>query len=233
MTEHKQSENCCECCILAAQQAPVAGARCKIIDNCKSCQHSAGRQSCMLANRAFEGRERPPTPPDWCPLPLYAAPQQPVQQEPGAWIEHEWSGTGLRHLHFEKREPTVREEVVNPVWTPLYTAPQPARQPLTDEQMWSDDRIMGANSRLGLLMEDLALLVRAVEAAHGITGGQPCPLDKRESNGPSGCFWTCMFFQGDSSKLTQEKVVQLYDKRLIEAVKRLSVQQGKTKGVKQ
>ena len=59
----------------AAQQAPVAGARCKIIDNCKSCQHSAGRQSCMLANRAFEGRERPPTPPDWCPLPLYAAPR--------------------------------------------------------------------------------------------------------------------------------------------------------------
>ena len=62
---------------------------------------------------------------------------------------------------------------------------------------------------------------------------QPCPLDKRESNGPSGCFWTCMFFQGDSSKLTQEKVIQLYDRRITEAVKRLSVQQGKTKVVKQ
>lgn len=94
--------------------------------------------------------------------------QPPVQQEPVAWIEHEWSGTGLRHLHFEKREPTVREEVVNPVWTPLYTMPHP----LTDEQIWSDDRIMEANSRLGLLMKDLALLVRAVEATHGITGGQ-------------------------------------------------------------
>lgn len=148
----------------AAHQEPVAGARCKIIYNCKSCQHSAGRQSCMLANRAFEGRERPPTPPDWCPLPLYAAPQQPVQQEPGAWIEHEWSGTGLRHLHFEKREPMVRDEVVNPVWTPLYTAP-PQRQPLTDEQIWADDGIMRVNAGLGLLMKEIALLVRAIEEA--------------------------------------------------------------------
>ena len=155
----------------AAHQEPVAGARCKIIYNCKSCQHSAGRQSCMLANRAFEGRERPPTPPDWCPLPLYAAPQQPVQQEPVAWIEHEWSGTGLRHLHFEKREPMVRDEVVNPVWTPLCTA-LPQRQPLTDEQIWADDGIMRANAGLGLLMKDIALLVRAIEQAHGITGGQ-------------------------------------------------------------
>lgn len=104
-------------------------------------------------------------------VPLYAAPQQPVQQEPVAWIEHEWSGTGLRHLHFEKREPMVRDEVVNPVWTPIYTAP-PQRQPLTDEQMWADDGIMSANSRLGLLMKDIALLVRAIEQAHGITGGQ-------------------------------------------------------------
>ena len=62
---------------------------------------------------------------------------------------------------------------------------------------------------------------------------QLCPLDKRGFNGPSGCFWGCMFFQGDARNLTQEKVIQLYDKRIAEAVKRLSVQQGKTKGVKQ
>ena len=88
-----------------------------------------------------------------------------------AWIEHEWSGTGLRHLHFEKREPMVRDEVVNPVWTPLYTAP-PQRQPLTDEQIWADDGIMSANAKLGLLIKDIALLVRAIESAHGITWGQ-------------------------------------------------------------
>ena len=94
-----------------------------------------------------------------------------AQQEPVAWIEHEWSGTGLRHLHFEKREPMVRDEVVNPVWTPLYTAP-PQRQPLTDEQIWADDGIMMVNAGLGLLMKDIALLVRAIEQAHGITAGQ-------------------------------------------------------------
>ena len=54
------------------------------------------------------------------------------EQEPVAWIEQEWSGSGLRHLHFERREPTVRDEVMNPVWTPLYTTP-PKRKPLNDE----------------------------------------------------------------------------------------------------
>ena len=85
------------------------------------------------------------------------------EQEPVAWIEQEWSGSGLRHLHFERREPTVRDEVMNPVWTPLYTTPPqrteqepvafkcgdatvyikppvygtppPQRKPLTDEEM--------------------------------------------------------------------------------------------------
>lgn len=43
--------------------------------------------------------------------------------EPVAWIEHEWSGTGTRNLHFSRREPSVRDEVVNPIWTPLFTYP--------------------------------------------------------------------------------------------------------------
>lgn len=45
------------------------------------------------------------------------------QAEPVAWIEHEWSGSGLKKLHFDRRDPTVRDEVMNPVWTPLYTTP--------------------------------------------------------------------------------------------------------------
>jgi hypothetical protein len=48
-----------------------------------------------------------------------------AEQEPVAWIEHEWSGSGLKRLHFERRDPTVRDEVVCPIWTPLYAAPQP------------------------------------------------------------------------------------------------------------
>jgi hypothetical protein len=56
---------------------------------------------------------------------------EPAVQEPVAWIEHEWSGSGLRHLHFERREQSVRDEVMNPIWTPLYTTPpaQPAPAP--------------------------------------------------------------------------------------------------------
>jgi hypothetical protein len=54
-----------------------------------------------------------------------------------AWIEHEWSGTGLRHLHFERREASLRDEVVNPIWTPLYTTPQPQQaekqEPVTQD----------------------------------------------------------------------------------------------------
>ena len=213
MTEHKQSENYCECCILAAQQRPVAGARCKIIDNCKSCQHSAGRQSCMLANRAFEGRELPPTPPDWCPLPLYAAPQQPVQQEPVAWM-YEWNGR--THITTADQRPIEHAHPHFNKSKPLYTAPNPARQPLTDEQIidlgpgqpdavWSyEDQLYFARAieaaaanqppRQPLTEEQIKAAVRhlygsdavaamavtgdietarAIEKAHGITGGQP------------------------------------------------------------
>jgi hypothetical protein len=67
------------------------------------------------------------------------------KQEPVAWIEHEWSGSGLRHLHFERREQSVRDEVMNPIWTPLYTTPPAAQRTwvgLTDkeiEECWDGD----------------------------------------------------------------------------------------------
>lgn len=50
-------------------------------------------------------------------------------QEPVAWIEHELQGTGLRHLHFERRPNTLRDEVVDPVWTELIARPAPAAAP--------------------------------------------------------------------------------------------------------
>ena len=46
--------------------------------------------------------------------------------EPVAWIEHELQGTGLRHLHFERRPNQLRDEVVAPVWTALIARPAPA-----------------------------------------------------------------------------------------------------------
>ena len=105
----------------------------------------------------------------------HPAPQPPVveqpqgEQEPVAWIEHEWSGSGLRHLHFERPAPTVRDEVVRPVWTPLYPRPQP-RQPLTDTQI-NDHRIALAYDSEDLPDPwDFKQGVRAAERAHRIGG---------------------------------------------------------------
>ena len=92
---------------------------------------------------------------------LQAALAEPI--EPVAWIEHEWAGTGLRKLHFEKRDPTVRDEVVNPVWMPLYTAP-PQRKPLTREKaiaLWADKSDGPSNG-------EIVSYCRAIERAHGI-----------------------------------------------------------------
>jgi hypothetical protein len=58
---------------------PLAGQRCKIVESCKSCQHSAGRRRCMLAERDFDSLERKALPPEWCPLPIYTAPPAPQQ----------------------------------------------------------------------------------------------------------------------------------------------------------
>jgi hypothetical protein len=49
-----------------------------------------------------------------------AAARELRELKPVAWVEHEWSGTGVEHLHFDRRKPTLRDEVLNPVWTPLY-----------------------------------------------------------------------------------------------------------------
>ena len=50
-------------------------------------------------------------------------------QETVAWIEHELQGTGLRHLHFERRANTLRDDVVAPVWTALIARPIQACKP--------------------------------------------------------------------------------------------------------
>jgi predicted RNA-binding Zn-ribbon protein involved in translation (DUF1610 family) len=49
------------------------------------------------------------------------------------------------------------------------------REPLTDEQIWSNDEMMAANAQAGLYFHDFTTIVRAVERAHGIgaNGGKP------------------------------------------------------------
>jgi|GEM_PF-2745967 len=52
--------------------------------------------------------------------------------------------------------------------TPLYTHPKPNQKPLTDFDIWENEEIMSVNSKFQLLMQDLMILVKAIEAAHGI-----------------------------------------------------------------
>jgi hypothetical protein len=81
---------------------------------------------------------------------LAEQPKKP--QEPYAWMAV--GGTIWRHK-------TTQDDV------PLYTAPQPRRQPLTREEI---DAVMRQALGYGLSpsRDDLEL-VRAIEAAHGIT----------------------------------------------------------------
>jgi hypothetical protein len=93
-------------------------------------------------------------------------PAQPAPvQEPVAWVEHEWSGSGLRHLHFERREQSVRDEVMNPIWTPLYTAPPGGRQ--------SEDCLTAAQQeiqRLSALVRAQQITIEKLEAQRPWTG---------------------------------------------------------------
>ena len=110
----------------------------------------------MLANRAFEGRERPPTPPDWCPLPLYTTPQP------------------TENLHCKSTQKRLAT-----LWG--YVKQEPARQPLpadtytalahriaTKYAHRSDPAFCG----YAFLPHTLEQFVRAIEQAHNITGGQ-------------------------------------------------------------
>lgn len=49
-------------------------------------------------------------------------------------------------------------------------APQPARQPLTEDQVWESNEIMAVNANLGLLTSDLMMLVRAIERTQELQG---------------------------------------------------------------
>jgi hypothetical protein len=51
-------------------------------------------------------------------------------------------------------------------------AAQPA-VPLTDDEIWKNDDIMAANSGYGADFETLRKVIRATEAAHGITAAAP------------------------------------------------------------
>jgi len=101
---------------------------------------------------------------------LYTAPQSKQEQgEPVAWHVQEWSGTGKKFLTFDAppETPSLRDEVVNPVWKPLVfadTTPQ-QRKPLTDEQKLA---LLKKHFNSVTVPDWFDALLMDIEAAHGI-----------------------------------------------------------------
>lgn len=166
MTEHKQSENCCECCILAAQQRPVAW-KWRYKNGELSVASFDTRAQCERNSDDTAGEA----------VPLYTQPQPPVQQEPvGAQARFndgetvtEWKSCSIERHNLVQSNRRFFSKYETRL---IYTAPQPARQPLTDEQI-----VAVANKSRAAEAGDAGYILpisfaRAIEEAHGITGGQ-------------------------------------------------------------
>lgn len=95
-----------------------------------------------------------------------APPPPAAPQEPVAWM-YEWNGR--THITTADQRPIEHAHPHFNKSKPLYTAPNPARQPLTDEQILSIVRVAPA---LDTAEAEFLHIVRAVEFAHGITGEQ-------------------------------------------------------------
>jgi hypothetical protein len=79
------------------------------------------------------------------------------KQEPVAWYDSESGWTD-----FHSFKPARKPSSPSAKWLPLYTHPQPKREPLTDEQV---EKIIKANMSLQM---NLAGIRQDFEAAHGI-----------------------------------------------------------------
>lgn len=94
---------------------------------------------------------------------------QAAQAEPVAWRIFD-SGK-YEYSDYLCRVVIARHKRYGRSYEPLYAAPQPERQPLTDEQIAE----MALQEELFLIcdgIEELTEIIRAVELAHGI-GGKP------------------------------------------------------------
>jgi hypothetical protein len=89
--------------------------------------------------------------------------------EPVAWARYPRFTGSLQRQEVVFNRPTDGD------WTPLYTNPQPAkREPLTPEQIrkwWGSEN--GLEDCVMTKIDDFTQVVRAIEAAHGITKDTP------------------------------------------------------------
>jgi hypothetical protein len=97
--------------------------------------------------------------------------QQAEKQEPVAWQVHPFDyGIGHEGVYARTDRLEQVEAWKRKGWNvqPLYTHPQPKREPLTVDGIWRNDHIMSLNADLGLGIDDWIKIVAAIEAAHGI-----------------------------------------------------------------
>lgn len=93
-----------------------------------------------------------------------APPPPAAPQEPVAWM-YEWNGR--THITTADQRPIEHAHPHFNKSKPLYTAPNPARQPLTEEQVLN----LGPGQDCAVWSyESQIYFARAVEAAHGIGG---------------------------------------------------------------
>ena len=95
-------------------------------------------------------------------------------QEPVAWLYESASGSSFLHrgftnVRFEADMRASKEYPDGHKMTPLYIHPPQQRQPLTRQQV---QELLTAHFDNDTLCGDDMTLVRAVEAAHGITGSK-------------------------------------------------------------
>lgn len=104
-------------------------------------------------------------------IPLYLHP--PKQAVPHGWMiegcSRVWKG---EHAEIDATAEAKRCGGTCKAY-PVYTAPQAKQVPLSDEEIWESDPIMATNRGYGATFKNLRAVIKAVEAHHGITGGQP------------------------------------------------------------
>lgn len=113
---------------------------------------------------------------DEAPVAQPAQAEQPkaAQQEPvNAWQIYGMDGDPLFIQQDEASANRYKQEGHRVERLAVYTAAAPQREPMTSEQAWDCVPLMEANAELGLPLEKLMLVVRAVERFHNITKKEP------------------------------------------------------------
>lgn len=100
------------------------------------------------------------------------------EQEPVAYAYTGIKANGEQHgphLVWKPEYMDAMSASMGAVAVPLYTAPQPAQQPLTDDRVWLEYMQLWPfrPNDEPRLAKDILRFARAIEAAHGITGATP------------------------------------------------------------